>query len=66
MLLQPAVAEYGKRLGRIPAALGRAAQNCLREPFGGAWSAAVGSIGKMLPTALFDNRPLERYLHAMF
>ncbi|HEU4590992.1 MAG TPA: patatin-like phospholipase family protein [Steroidobacteraceae bacterium] len=66
MLLQPAVIEYGKRLARIPAALSRAAQHFLREPLGGAWSATVGSVGKMLPTALFDNRPLEQYLRAMF
>lgn len=66
MLLQPAVSEYGSRLARMPAALSRAAQQYLREPLGGAWSAAVGTIGRMLPTALFDNRPLERYLRAMF
>jgi predicted acylesterase/phospholipase RssA len=66
ILLQPAVGEYGKRVRRLPAALTRAAQHYLREPLSGAWSAAVGSIGRMLPAAVFDNQPLEEYLRALF
>lgn len=66
ILLQPAIAEYGKRLRRLPQVLTRAAQQYLRDPLGGAWSAAVGSIGRMVPSAVFDNEPLEAYLRAMF
>lgn len=66
ILLQPALAEYGKRMVKLPAALARAAQQYAREPWSGAWSATVGSLGRMLPVALFDNRPLERYLRTLF
>jgi predicted acylesterase/phospholipase RssA len=65
ILLQPAIAEYGGRLRRLPEVLARAARQCLHEPFS-LWSATVESIGRMLPGALFDNRPLETYLRAWF
>lgn len=66
ILLQPAIAEYSKRLRKLPEVLGRAAQQYVRDPLGGAWSAAVGSIGRMVPAAVFDNEPLEAYLRALF
>jgi predicted acylesterase/phospholipase RssA len=31
-----------------------------------AWSVAMSSIGSVLPTALFDNTPLERHLRSLF
>src|SRR5512139_3577754 len=45
ILLQPAIAEYGRHLRQLPAVLARAAQQYMREPMEGAWSAAVGSVG---------------------
>jgi predicted acylesterase/phospholipase RssA len=66
LLLQPALAEYGRRLLKFPAVLARATQQYLRDPLGGAWSAAVGSVGRMMPVAVFDNAPLETYLRTLF
>jgi NTE family protein len=66
MLLQPAVGEYARRLRRLPPVLKRAAQQYLREPLSGTWSATVASAGRMLPAALFDHQPLEEYLHRLF
>jgi predicted acylesterase/phospholipase RssA len=66
MLLQPALGEYGRRLADVPLTLACALRQYLRDPWSGAWSAAVETISQMLPAAVFDNRPLERFLRAMF
>ncbi len=65
-LLQPALGEYLRRVARLPRSLAALARQYTREPLQGAWPAAVGSLSGMVPTALFDNRPLERYLHEVF
>jgi predicted acylesterase/phospholipase RssA len=66
MLLQPAFGEYLKRVTGLPAALLKAAQQYAREPMSGVWSATVGSLAKLVPSAVFDNAPLEDYLRAVF
>lgn len=66
ILLQPAIGEYSKRLRKLPEVLARAAQQYVRNPLGGAWSAAVESIARMVPAAVFDSEPLESYLRALF
>ncbi len=66
MLLQPAFCEYANRLAQLPTVIMRAADQFMREPLNGAWSAAIGSVGRMIPAAVFDNGPLEDYLRAAF
>jgi predicted acylesterase/phospholipase RssA len=66
MLLQPAFGEYVKSIARLPAALVRAAQQYARDPMSGVWSAAVSSLTTLVPAAVFDNAPLEKYLRTIF
>ncbi len=66
LLLQPAVAEYLTRLRGLPRALARVLQQFAHDQRYDVWSAILGSAGRLLPTALFDNRPFERHLHALF
>jgi predicted acylesterase/phospholipase RssA len=66
LLLQPAVGEYFERLMRLPEALTRATRQLARDPWQGGWAAALSSAGRLLPSAVFDNRPLERHLRALF
>ena len=66
MLLQPAYREYAARMSLVPGALLEIARRYARNPLRGAWPAAVSSLRRVVPTALFDNRPLEEYLHALF
>jgi len=66
ILLQPAFGEYLGRLGLLPVALANIARQYARDPFRTGWPAALGSLAKILPTALFDHKPPERYLHALF
>jgi predicted acylesterase/phospholipase RssA len=66
ILLQPALGEYLRRLGRLPQVLAGFVRQCARDPLGGGWQASIGTLGRLLPTAAFDNRPLLRHLQAMF
>jgi predicted acylesterase/phospholipase RssA len=66
MLMRPAFGEYGRRLARLPEALVEIGRLFARDPLHGVWPTMVRSLDKVIPTALFDNGPLERYLHALF
>jgi NTE family protein len=66
ILMQPAVAEYLRRLALLPQVLARVVRLYARDPLRNLWPAAIGTLAKLLPTALFDNRPPERYLRALF
>ncbi len=66
MLLQPAFGEYLRGLSRLPRALTGIVRAYLRDPLGSGWQAGIGALGRVVPTAVFDNRPLERHLQTMF
>jgi len=66
MLLQPAIGEYARWLALLPQALLDAARHYAREPLQSGWPTLIRPIARVVPTALFDNRPLERYLHRLF
>jgi predicted acylesterase/phospholipase RssA len=65
-LLQPALAEYARRIRLLPGALTAIARQYARDPLQSAWPAVINSVARIVPAAVFDNRPLERYLHAIF
>jgi NTE family protein len=66
MLLQPAVGEYLHRAAQVPKVVTDMVREYAREPLNNLWPAAVGSLGKLVPTAVFDNAPLESYLRTAF
>ena len=66
MLLQPAFGEYLRGLSRLPRALTGIVRQYLRDPLGSGWQAGIGALGRVVPTAVFDNHPLERHLQTMF
>ncbi len=66
ILLRPAFGEYARRLSRLPNVLVQIAQRCARDPGRGVWEAGIGPLGRLLPTALFDNEPLQDYLRLLF
>ena len=65
-LLRPALDEYVRRLARIPEVLVDIVRQYARDPLGRDWSAGVGSLARLAPTAIFDNKPLQRHLHSVF
>ena len=66
ILLRPAFGDYAKRLKRLPNVLADILRRCMRHPGSGAWEAGVGPLGRLLPTAVFDNGPLQDYLRRLF
>jgi predicted acylesterase/phospholipase RssA len=66
LVLQPAVGAYLHRFALLPKALARVARQVAEDPLRNAWSVTLNSLGTFLPTALFDNKPLERHLRALF
>jgi predicted acylesterase/phospholipase RssA len=65
-LLRPAIGEYARRLSRLPQVLACIIRAQAREPLRNLWSASLGPLGRIIPTAVFDNAPLERYLRDVF
>ena len=66
LFLQPALGDYARRIARLPAALAAAAWQYARDPLGSGWQTLLGALAKIAPTAAFDNRPLESYLHETY
>jgi NTE family protein len=66
ILMQPAVVEYLHRLALLPQVLAKVVRQYARDPLRNLWPAAIGTLTKLVPTALFDNRPPERYLRTLF
>lgn len=66
LLLHPAIGEYARRFARLPGAIAEIGRNLARDPLHSGWSMVMSCLARALPTAVFDNRPLERYLHTVF
>jgi predicted acylesterase/phospholipase RssA len=63
--LLPAFGEYARRLASVPGLLAGIAREYLRDP-GRDWAEAIDPLGRLLPTGVCDNRPLERLLAQLF
>ncbi len=66
LLLQPAISEYAQRIARLPNALRASARQWSGGVLRGAWPALLNLLSRTVPLAVFDSRPLERYLHELF
>ena len=66
ILLRPAIREYARRFALLPDALGSIARQYARDPLRSSWATALSSLAKVLPAAVFDNRPVESYLQSLF
>ena len=66
ILLRPALAEYAARLAGAPRAILQAVLQYLSDPWHQTLAGSVSSLGKAVPTGLFDNLPLERFLEELF
>jgi NTE family protein len=66
IFLKPAFGEYGKRVARIPGVLGEIALDVLKNPFKMKLTESLGRFGALLPTGLFDNSEVEKFLRKLF
>jgi len=64
--LRPAFYEYARRAAGLPRMLWRWAGDFARNPFHLRASDAMLRLGSMLPTGLFDNAAVERFLVDLF
>jgi predicted acylesterase/phospholipase RssA len=63
--LMPAVGEYARRLAGAPGLLAGIARGYLKDP-GRDWAEVIDPLGRLLPTGVCDNAPLERLLARLF
>lgn len=66
IMLHPALREYVRRIALLPGVLVEIGRSFARDPLRNGWPMVVSALGRAVPTALFDNRPLQRFLHAVF
>ncbi len=66
IFLKPAFYEYMFRVGRLPRVLMDVTTSWLKHPFSTNFSDLFGKFGALLPTGLFDNTEVERYLAGLF
>ena len=66
MFLQPAFLEYFRRAAAVPRLALAWWKDLLTDPAGGHLSELVGRFGGAIPTGLFDNRGIERFLRGVF
>ncbi len=65
-LLQPAWSEYLKRAAQIPGAVGRLLQEYVRHPFSSSTGSSLNALGKIVPTGIFDNTTIDKFLGKVF
>ncbi len=66
IFLKPALAEFSQRLARVPQVLQTVAWSMLKNPFSTKLADSIGKFGALLPTGLFDNTEVERFLRKLF
>lgn len=66
LFMRPALREYLRRALGVPALLARSTLGCLRGPFGQGALESFATLGRAIPTGVFDNHAIHEYLEALF
>lgn len=66
VFLRPAFQEYLRRAAGIPQMIGSWLLDIIRNPEDNKWTDVVGRLGAIIPTGLFDNAEIERFLRTIF
>ncbi len=66
MFLKPAFLEYGKRAASLPALAFDWWKNAIIDPSGTQLSELFSRFTSAVPTGLFDNAPIEKFLNTIF
>ena len=64
--LRPALGEYLRRATAIPTLSARLLRDLWHGRSDSRWSDLLNRVGSLVPTGLFDNREVERFLHDVF
>lgn len=65
ILLRPAIGEYGRRLSELPGLLLSATRRYLEAPYSRGFFESFQRLGRALPTGIFDNARIGRYLREL-
>lgn len=66
IFLTPAWREYAKRIMTLPKALGATVWDLIRHPLDKGIFGALNNLTRMIPTGVFDNKPIERFLADLY
>jgi predicted acylesterase/phospholipase RssA len=66
VFMRPALREYRERARRVPPLLASSLLEYLRRPFSRGALESFAALGRAIPTGIFDNDTIRRYLHAVF
>jgi NTE family protein len=66
LFLKPAFAELGRRLLTVPSLLLRAGLQYLRDPLHRGAMESFATLGRAIPTGMFDNRAVDAFLARLF
>jgi NTE family protein len=66
LFLRPAIREFVRRGLTLPALLASATRDFLRQPFRRGAAASFATLGRAVPTGLFDQRAIDAFLVRMF
>jgi NTE family protein len=62
LFLRPAFGEFARRAASLPALLFRATVEYLRHPFQGSLLESMATLGRAVPTGLFNQRAIDAFL----
>ena len=66
LFMQPNFGEYLRRAARVPRLFGQGLWRYLSNPFSHGLLESMSGLSRAIPTAIFDNRPIERFLADLF
>ena len=66
LFMRPALREYARRLSAIPSIVARSAWRYAKDPLGRSPMEGFGALGRAIPTGMFDNESIHRYLASVF
>ncbi len=66
VFMRPAFREYLERARSVPPLLARSLLQYARQPFARGALESFAALGRAIPTGVFDNDTIRRYLHAVF
>ncbi len=66
IFLRPAFGEFLRCIGALPGLAAEATLQYLRDPFNQGLARSLATLAKALPTGLFDNRVIDRFLARLF
>jgi len=66
VFLRPAFSEFARRAASVPLLAVRATLQALRDPFRRGMMESLATLSHAVPTGMFDNRSIDRFLRRLF